>query len=193
MDISSWRIAPIPGGGPMLVWDQPLLYAPFVVYRTAPAGVVQVRETEARDTDSIDRRVMTSLNSDGLAYSRDEFVEYFGRTVGVREWERAAPVHTPLAPPLLRRSAPDLAIRGVVDSDQDENIDTCFLDMRKALLRLIDEAEKDDVPWRRFRVRNAKLTRTALAWSRLCRKALLLLTNGRAEKLTFLKAFAIGA
>ena len=89
MDISSWRIAPIPGGGPMLVWGQPLLYAPFVVYRTAPAGVVQVRETEARDTDSIDRRVMTSLKSDGLAYSRDEFVEYVGRTVGLREWERA--------------------------------------------------------------------------------------------------------
>ena len=81
----------------------------------------------------------------------------------------------------------------MVDPDNEESNDTFFLDMRKALHRLIDEAEKDDVPWRRFRVRNAKLTRTALAWSRLCRKALLLLTNGRAEKLTCLNVFAICA
>ena len=194
MDGSSWRIAPIPAGGPVLAWDRPLLYfAPFVVYRAPPVGVVQLRETKARDTECTDRRVMTSRNSDGLAYSLDEFVEFFGRAVGLREWERAAPVHAPLAPTLLRRSAAELASRGIVDSDNEESNDTFFLDMRKALLRLIDEAEKDDVPWRRFRVRSAKLTRTALAWSQFCRKALLLLTNGRAEKLTCLKVFAIGA
>ena len=86
MDGSSWRIAPIPAGGPVLAWDRPLLYfAPFVVYRAPPAGVVQLWETKAHDTECTDRRVMTSQNSDGLAYSLDEFVEFFGRAVGRSE------------------------------------------------------------------------------------------------------------
>ena len=193
MDSGSWRIAPIPAG-PVFAWDRPLLYfAPFVVYRHPLAGVVHPWETGARDTESSARRVVIFPNSDGRAYSQDEFVEYFGRTAGLRDWERAAPVQTPLAPSLIMFSAADLAARGGGDSDKNASSDAFLTDMRKALFRLLDEAERDDVPWRRFRVRNAKLTRTALAWNRLCRKLLLLFLNGRAEQLTFGKVFAIGA
>ncbi len=56
-----------------------------------------------------------------------------------------------------------------------------------------DEAEKDELPWRRFRVRNEKITRSALAWNRLCRKFLLLLINDRVERLSFDRISDIGA
>ena len=60
-------------------------------------------------------------------------------------------------------------------------------------MRLFDEAEKDEVPWRRFRVRNEKITRSVLVWNRLCRKLLVLLINNRVERLSFDRISDIGA
>ena len=189
MDSSSWPIAAMPLGA-ALGREQPLFYfAPFVVYRLPAEVVHSQEEKQARYAESGERRVMISPNSDGRAYSQHEFVDYFGPTIGQREWEKAAPAHVPSFHQMMRpRPLPEPRS---LEADQDAS-DT-FKDIKRALMRLLDEDDKDDVPWRRFQVRNAKLTRTALVWNRLCRKLLLLLTNDRAERLSFGRISDIGA
>ena len=182
MDSSSWPIVAAMPLGAAFGSEQPRLYfAPFVVYRLPAEAVRSQEETEARYADSGERRVMISPNTDGRAYSRDEFVEYFGPTIGQREWEKAAPAHVPSFHQMMRpRPLPEPRS---LEADQDAS--DMFKDIKRALMRLLDEGDKDDVPWRKFRVRNEKITRSALAWNRLCRKLLLLLINDRAERLSF--------
>ena len=129
MDSISWPIVAPMAVGAAIARGQPFYFAPFVVYRPLPAGVVRAKWlAEIQDTESIERRVMICPSSDGLAYSQNDFVQYFGSTIGQREWERAAPARTALAPWATRRSAPDLG-RGVVEADRDESNDTFFMDM----------------------------------------------------------------
>ena len=156
-----------------------------------PADAIRVKDGKAQNTESCDRRVMISPNSDGQAYSKDEFVEFFGdKSSGLREWEKAAPVHGSLFHQMERRSAPRLDTRSVV-ADKNESNDT-FLDIKRALIRLLDEGEAADIPWRR-RVLNAKLPRSALIWSRFVNKCLLFLRNDRTGRLCSDRNFAIGA
>ena len=190
MDSSSWPIAAMPLGA-ALGREQPLFYfAPFVVYRL-PAEVVRSQEkTQARYAESGERRVMISPNSDGRAYFRDEFLEHFGKAIGLREWEKAVPAHAPSFHQMMgRRPLPKPR-----SSEVDKDVSDTFKDIKRALMRLLDkDDDKDDVPWRRFQVRKAKLTWTALVRNRMCRTLLLLLTNDRAERLSFGRMSDIGA
>ena len=71
----------------------PFYLVPFVVWTHEPAGVVRAKEEEkAPITESCDRRAMTTWNSDGHAYSLDEFTEYFGKYAGLEQWRKAVPV-----------------------------------------------------------------------------------------------------
>jgi hypothetical protein len=192
---SSWSMVTMPVSAAFAssaAMGQPLLYfAPFVVYRHVPADVARARqEAEARDTESHERRVMISPNSDGRAYRRHEFIEQFGHAIGLREWEKAVPVHVP--PPHLQMGRCPLPRPDVLSLAADKDASETFKHIKSALIRLLDQAEVDEAPWRRRRVRNAKLPRSALAWNRLARKLLLLLRNGRAERLSPGEMFAIG-
>ena len=190
MDSSSWPIVAAMPLGAALGSEQPRLYfAPFVVYRLPAEEVHSQEEAEARYAESGERRVMISSNSDGRAYSQHEFVDYFGPTIGQREWEKAAPAHVPSFHQMMRpRPLPEPSL----EADQDAS--DMFKDIKRALMRLLDEDDdKDGVPWRRFQVRNAKITRSALAWNRLCRKLLLLLINDRVERLSFGRISDMGA
>ena len=70
--------------------------------------------------------------------------------------------------------------------------DETFINIKRALIRLLDEGEAANVPWRR-RVCNAKLTRTALLWGRFVRKLLLFLRNDSAGRLCLGRSSASAA
>ena len=146
-------------------------------------------ETQARYAESGERRLIISSNSGGCTYSRCEFLERFGKATGLREWEKAVPVPAPSFHHMMGRRP--LLEPGSLDMDKD--VSDMFNDIKRALMRILDEAEKDEVPWRRFRVRNEKITRSALVWNRLCRKLLVLLINNRVERLSFDSISDIGA
>ena len=189
MDSSSWPIvAAMPLGAAFGCEQHRSYFAPFVVYGLPVEVVHSQEETQARYAESGERRVMISSNSDGRAYSRGEFLEHFGKAIGLREWEKAVPVLAPSFHPMMgRRPRPE---PGSLDTDKDGGV---FNDIKRALMRILDEAEKDEVPWRRFRVRNEKITRSVLVWNRLCRKLLVLLINNRVERLSFDSISDIGA
>ena len=181
MDNSSWpTVAAMPLGASFGSEQHRSYFAPFVVYGLPVDVVPSQEETQARYAESGERRVMISSNSDGRAYSRGEFLEHFGKAIGLREWEKAVPVLAPSFHHMMgRRPRPE---PGSLDTDKDGGV---FNDIKRALMRILDEAEKDEVPWRRFRVRNEKITRSALVWNRLCRRLLVLLINDRVERLSF--------
>ena len=71
-----------------------LCLGPYVLFSHPCAAASQGKEDKARVTESCGRRVMTTRNTDGQAYTLDEFLEYFqDRAIGTREFERAAPWH----------------------------------------------------------------------------------------------------
>ena len=190
MDSSSWpTVAAMPLGASFGSEQHRSYFAPFVVYGLPVDVVPSQEETQARYAESGERRVMISSNSDGRAYSRGEFLEHFGKAIGLREWEKAVPVLAPSFHHMMgRRPQPE---PGSLDTYKD--VSGVFNDIKRALMRILDEAEKDEVPWRRFRVRNEKITRSALVWNRLCRKLLVLLINNRVERLSFDSISDIGA
>ena len=152
----------------------PLYLVPFVVWTHEPAGVVRAKEEEkAPITESCDRRAMTTWNSDGHAYSLDEFTEYFGKSAGLEQWRKAVPVvkmERPL-PPQPGVKPPE------VDTD-----DEAFMRITKTLMNLLeDDAEEIGLPFR-HRLRNAKLSRSAVIWTRVVKKLLLLLRNDRTRR-----------
>jgi hypothetical protein len=162
MEHASWNISASCHASAASAKEHSLLYCgPFVFCKHEPADAVQVKKDKTQDTESCDRRVMITPNTDGQAYSLAEFIEYFGdRATGMREWRRATPVHGPFFP------------------DSSDN----FINIKKALIRLLDEGEAVNVPWRR-RVCNAKLPRTALLWGRFVRKLRLFLRNDSTGRL----------
>ena len=171
----------------------PLYLVPFVLWTREPAGLLQGRGETARDTEGSGRRVMTTRNTDGQAYTLDDFIKYFGdRSIGTREWGNAVPVHVALCHQMEQRPAPRLDTR-VLEEDQDESSDT-FIAIKKALIRLLDEGEAA-VPWRRrgFKQKNAKLPRCALVWARLVNKLLLVMCNDRTGRFCSGRISAIGA
>ena len=188
MDNSSWpTVAAMPLGASFGSEQHRSYFAPFVVYGLPVDVVPSQEETQARYAESGERRVMISSNSDGRAYSRGEFLEHFGKAIGLREWEKAVPVLAPSFHHMMgRRPQPE---PGSLDTYKD--VSGVFNDIKRALMRLLDEAEKDEVPWRRFRVRNEKITRSALVWNR--HKLLVLLSNDRVERLSFDRISDIGA
>ena len=112
--------------------------APFFVYGLPVDVVHSQEETQARYAESGERRVMISSNSDGRAYSRGEFLEHFGKAIGLREWEKAVPVLAPSFHHMMgRRPLPE---PGSLDTDKD--VSGVFNDIKRALMRLLDEAEK---------------------------------------------------
>lgn len=193
MENTCWSIGASPLASTASAKQYPLLcYGPFVFFHE-PADAVRVKEDKARVTDSCGRRVMTTRNTDEQAYTLDEFIKFFGdRSIGTREWEKAAPVHGSLCHQMEQRPAPRLDMR-VLEEDQDESSET-FLDIKNALIRLLDEGEAA-VPWRRrgFKQKNAKLPRCALVWTRLVKKLLLLICNDRTGRFCFGRISAIGA
>ena len=141
--------------------------------------MLQGRSGTARDTEGGGRRVMTTRNSDGQAYTLEEFIEYFkDRSIGTREFEKAVPVHASLCHQMDQRSGPPPGASALEEEDQEEGNDKTFLAIKNALIRLLDEGEATAVPWRRgFKQKNAKLSRRALVWARFVKKMLLLMKN----------------
>ena len=150
----------------------PLLYCgPFLFFGHGPTDAVGWKEAKAKETE--DRRVMATHNTDGEAYTLEEFIEFFGdRSTAMSEWERAVPValwHQ------RQRQATWLGSRRV-STDKSESNDETFLHIKRALMTLIDEGVVAAAP-RRRKVTNAKLLRRALMWSRFVKKCLLFLRN----------------
>ena len=143
----------------------PLYLVPFVCWTREPAGVLQAT---AATEGSGRRRVMTTRNTDGQAYTLDEFIVFFkDRAIGRREWEKAAPVHESLCHHMDQRSAPPPGA-SASEEDQEESNDKTILAIENALIRLLDEGEAPAVPLRRrgFKRKNDKLPRQALVWAR---------------------------
>ena len=81
MDGSSWR---------------PFYLVPFALWTREPTGGLRrVKDEKPRDRECSGRRVMVTANSDGQAYTLEEFIEHFGESVGLAEWQKASPVHAP--------------------------------------------------------------------------------------------------
>ena len=95
-------------------------------------------ETQARYAESGERRLIISSNSGGCTYSRCEFLERFGKATGLREWEKAVPVPAPSFHHMMGRRP--LLEPGSLDMDKD--VSDMFNDIKRALMRLLDEAEK---------------------------------------------------
>ena len=194
MESACWSIGASPLASTASAKRYPLLcYGPFVFFKHEPADAVRVKEDKGRVTESCGRRVMTTRNTDGQAYTLDDFIKYFGdRSIGTREWGNAVPVHVSLRHQMEQRPAPRLDTR-VLEEDQDESSDT-FIAIKKALIRLLDEGEAA-VPWRRrgFKQKNAKLPRCALVWARLVKKLLLVVCNDRTGRFCSGRISAIGA
>ena len=127
--------------------------------------------------ESCGRRVMTTRNTDGRAYTLAEFIEYFkDHSIGTREWEKAAPVRDSVCHRMDQRSGPRPGTR--VLEGPDESSDKTLSEIRKALIRLLDEDEARAAPLRRgFKQKNAKFPRCALVWARLVKTMLLLMHN----------------
>ena len=165
-----------------------LLYCgPFLFFGHGPTDAVGWKEAKARETE--DRRVMATHNTDGEAYTLEEFIEFFrDRSTGMREWEKAVPValwHQ------RQRQPPRLGSRSVAP-DKSQSNDETFLHIKKALMALIDEGEVAVAPRRRRGV-NAKLLRCALMWRRFVKKCLLFLRNHPTGRLCSGRYTAIGA
>jgi hypothetical protein len=171
----------------------PLYLVPFVLWTREPAGLLQGMGETARDTEgSGRRRVMTTRNTDGQAYTLDEFIEYFkDRSIGTREFEKAATVHESLCHQMDQRSRPGAR---ALEEDQEESNDKTFLAIKNALIRLLDEGEAPAVPLRRrgFKQKNDKLPRRALVWARFLKKMLLLMYNDHNERFRSGRISAIG-
>jgi hypothetical protein len=174
----------------------PLYLVPFMLWTREPAGLLQGRGETARDTEgSGRRRVMTTRNTDGQAYTLEEFIEYFkDRSIGTREFERAAPVHESLCRQMDQRSGPPPGANALEEEDQEESNDKTFLAIKNALIRLLDEGEAPAVPLRRrgFKQKNDKLPRRALVWARFLKKMLLLMYNDRTGRFCSGRISAIG-
>ena len=178
MDGSSWSIR---SSTPAGAHRQSLLRCgTFLFFGNGLADVVGWKEAKAQDTESCDRRVMVTPNTDGEAYTLQEFIEFFrDRSTASSEWEKAVPValfHQ------RQRQAPWLGSRRVA-ADKSE---------KKAFMGLVDEDGVAVAP-RRRRVTNAKLLRRALMWSRFVKKCLLFLRNDPTGRLCSGRYFAIGA
>ena len=91
MDGGSWR---------------PFYLVPFALWTREPTGLRRVKDEKPRDTESLERRVMVTSNTDGKAYTLEEFIEHFGKSVGFAEWQKASLVHAPSSHQMERRSAP---------------------------------------------------------------------------------------
>ena len=152
----------------------PLYLVPFVVWTHEPAGVVVRAKQEAKApiAESCDRRVMTTWNSDGHAYSLDEFEAYFGKSAGLEHWRKASPIGS------MERPLPPQP--GVKTTEVDKDDET-FMRITKTLMNLFEDDAEEVGPFRR-RLRNAKLTRSAVMWTRVVKKLLLLLRNGRTRR-----------
>ena len=146
----------------------PFYLVPFVVWTQEPAGVVPAMDVQAPIAESCEHRVMTTWNSDGHAYSLDEFMEYFGKAAGLEQWRKAVPVGE-----IERPSQPPTVKTPEVDKDDSD----IFTRITKALMTPLDG--DDDSQLFRRRVRNAKLSRSAVIWTRLVKKTLLLMRYGR--------------
>ena len=167
-----------------------LLYCgPCLFFEHGHTDAVGRKEATAQDTESCERRVMVTPNTDGNAYTLDEFIEFFcDRFAGMREWEKAVPVSLVHQ---KQQQAPWLGSRSAVAGKDGSNDDT-FLHIKNALMTLLDEGEMVVVP-RRHKVPKAKLRRSALIWSRLVKKMLLFLRNDPTGRLCFGRYVAIGA
>ena len=76
--------------------------------------------------------------------------------------------------------------------DEDESDDKTFLDIKRALMTLLDECDVAGAP-RRRRITNTKLLRRALMWSRFVKKCLIFLRNGHTGRLGSGRCFGIAA
>ena len=74
-------------------------------------------DEKPRDTECSGRRVMVTSNSDGQAYTLEEFIKHFGESVGLAEWQKASPMHTPSSHQTERRSAPGRDFEGVMEEE----------------------------------------------------------------------------
>jgi hypothetical protein len=172
---SSWSVVASTPAGAASVRPRlaPFYLVPFVVWTQEAAGVVPAMDVQAPIAESCERRVMTTWNSDGHAYSLDEFMEYFGKAAGLEQWRNAVPVGE-----MERPSTPPTAKTPEVDKDDSE----IFTRITKALMTLLDGDVESDSPLFRRRVRNAKLSRSAVIWTRLVKKTLLLMRHDRAGR-----------
>ena len=134
------------------VTAHPFYYLVPVVVLAHEPTVVRPEE-KAPIADSCGRRVTTTWSSDGHAYSR--------RQTAVR----VARMEQPPLPPTVKTR----------EEDKDGEM---LARITKTLLNLLEDHEAQ-LPFRR-RLRNAKLPRSAVMWTRVVKKALLLLRNNRA-------------
>ena len=132
-----------------------------------------------------------SLREPRVNSALEEFIEHFGESVGLAEWQKASPVHAPSSHQMERRSAPCRDIESVM-ADEEESDDKTFLDIKRALMTLLDECDVVGAP-RRRRITNTKLLRRALMWSRFVKKGLLFLRNGHTGRLGSGRCFRIAA
>ena len=155
----------------------PLYLVPFVFWMNKPAAVLQGREERARGPEHSDCRVTVAANNVGQAYSLDEFMECFGKPVGLQEWQKAVPAPARPCHQMELRSPPLRDLKTLEEVDQSET----FMDIKNALIRLIDEEETVSTPFK-LKVRNEKLTCAALRWSRCTSKMILFLRNDTAGR-----------
>ena len=98
-------------------------------------------------------------------------MEYFGKAAGLEEWRKAVPVAKIQRPP----PPPPPVETPEVDADDSE----IFMRIAKTLMNLFEgDGEEVKLPFRR-RVRNAKLPRPAVVWTRVMKKLLLLMRYNR--------------
>ena len=114
------------------------------------------------------RRVVSTWNSDGHAYSLDELAANFGKSAGLEQWRKAVPIGRMERPP----------VPPTVKTREEDKDDEMLVRITKTLVNLLEDHEVQ-LPFRR-RLRNAKLSRSAVIWMRVVKKALLLLRNNRA-------------
>ena len=113
---------------------------------------------ESSGPERSDGRVTVTANNVGHAYSLDEFMQCFGKPVGVHGWQKAHPAPAHPCQQMERRSPSQRDVRALeAETDQSET----FMDIKNNLIRLIDEEETVSTPFR-LKVRNDKLTRAAL-------------------------------
>ena len=154
--------------------SSPLYLVPFVFWMNKPAGALQGREQKAGGPERSDCRVTVAANNAGHAYSLDEFMKYFGKPVDLQGWQKAYPVPARPCHQTGRRSPSQRDLNILAEeADQSE----IFMDIKNSLIRLIgDEEETVSTPYR-LKVRNDKLTRAALCWSRCASKMILFHRN----------------
>ena len=171
---SSWSVVASTPAGAASVRPRlaPFYLVPFVVWTQEAAGVVPAMDVQAPIAESCERRVMTTWNSDGHAYSLDEFKAYFGKSAGLEHWRKASPIGS------MERPLPPQP--GVKTTEVDKDDET-FMRITKTLMSLFEDDAEEVGPFRR-RLRNAKLSRPAVIWTRVVKKLLLLLRNGRTRR-----------